>query len=163
MVEDAYTNVQSKMKINDFLSCPFNLTRGVCHGCLFSMLLYTITAEVLASFIDANKKIKGILIGDHENKIVNSADETTIFLRGIITCLNRIQVILSWYEDASSPKIKKSSLMGSCIWKWNWSTRTNKMIKISIKTLEVNFGNPILDNSKWQNNWNYNKKNIWDS
>ena len=95
MVEDAYTNVQSKMKINDFLSCPFNLTRGVCHGCLFSMLLYTITAEVLASFIDANKKIKGILIGDHENKIVNSADETTIFLRGIITCLNRIQVILS--------------------------------------------------------------------
>ena len=108
MVEDEYTNFQSKMKINDFLSCPFNLTRGVCHGCLFSMLLYTITAELLASFIDANKKIKGILIGDHENKIVNSADETITFLRGIITCLNRIQAILSLYEDASSPKINFS-------------------------------------------------------
>ena len=71
----------------------------------FLLLLYTITAEVLASFIDANKKIIGILIGDHENKIVNSADETIIFLRGIITCLNRIQAILSLYEDASSPRI----------------------------------------------------------
>ena len=47
-------------------------------------------AEVLASFINANKWIKGIRIGDHEIKIVNSVDSTTIFLRDI-TCLDRIQ------------------------------------------------------------------------
>ena len=45
------------------------------------MLLYIIAAEVIASFINTNKSIKGIQIGDHEIKIVNFADDTTIFLR----------------------------------------------------------------------------------
>ena len=56
------------------------------------MVLYIIAAKVRASFINANKKVKGIKRGDHEIKIVNFADDTTIFLRDI-TCLNRIQVI----------------------------------------------------------------------
>ena len=79
----------------------------VCQGCLFSMLLYIIAAEVLASFINANKRIKEIQIGDHEIEIVNFADNTTIFLRDT-TCLNRIQVILKLYKDLSSLKINIS-------------------------------------------------------
>ena len=101
MVEDVYTNIQSKIKINGHLSDPFTLTQEVCQGCLFSMFLYIIAAEVLASFINANKRVKGIQIGDHEIKIVNLADSTTIFLRDI-NYLDRIQVILKLYEDASS-------------------------------------------------------------
>ena len=58
-------------------------------------------AYVFASFIDANKRIKGIQIGDHEIKLVNFADEITFFL-GDITCLNRIQVILKLFQEASS-------------------------------------------------------------
>ena len=107
MVKDVYTNTESKIKINGLLSYPFTLTREVCQGCLFSMVLYIIVAEVLASFINANKRIKGIQIGDHEIKIVNFADNTTIFLRDI-TCLDRMQVILKLYEDASSSKINFS-------------------------------------------------------
>ena len=63
----------------------------VYQGCMFSMLLYNIAAEVLANLINADKRIKGIQIGDHDIKIVNFADNATIFLRDI-TCLNRIQV-----------------------------------------------------------------------
>ena len=71
----------------------------VRQGCLLSMLLYNIAAEVLANLINADKRIKGIQIGDHDIKIVNFADNTTIFLRDI-TCLNRIQVILKPNENA---------------------------------------------------------------
>ena len=53
--------------------------RGVTQGYPLSMLLYIIAADILANFIDANKRIKGIQIGDHEIKIVNFADNTTIF------------------------------------------------------------------------------------
>ena len=67
--------------------------------CLLPMLLYNIATEVLANLINADKRIKGIQIGDHEIKIVNFTDNTTIFLRDI-TCLNRIQVILKPYENA---------------------------------------------------------------
>ena len=62
------------------------------------MLLYNIVTEVLGNLINADKRIKGIQIGDHDIKIVHFADNTTIFLRDI-TCLNRIQVILRPYEN----------------------------------------------------------------
>ena len=109
MVKDVYANIQSKIQINGLLSDPFTLTREVSQGCLFSMLLYIIAAEVLASFINGNKRIKGIQIGDYENKIVNFVDDTTIFLRDI-TCLDRVQVILKLYEDTSSSKINFSKV-----------------------------------------------------
>ena len=121
MVKDVYTNIQSKIKINGLLSDPFTLTQEVCQGCLFSMLLYTIAAEVLANFINANKRIKEIQIGD-EIKLVNFADDTTIFLRDI-TCFDRMQMTLKLYEDASSSKINFSK--------------------------GQNFGNSILDNCTW--------------
>ena len=107
MVKDAHTNIQSKIKINGLLSDPSTLTREVCQGCLFYMLLYIIAVEVLAIFINANKRIKGIQIGDHEIKIVPLADDTTIFLRDI-TFLNRIHVISKLNEDTFSSKINFS-------------------------------------------------------
>ena len=73
----------------------------VREGGLLPMLLYNIAAEVLANHINTGKRIKGIQIGDHDIKIVNFADNTTIFLRDI-TCLNRIQVILKPYENAKT-------------------------------------------------------------
>ena len=68
------------------------------------MFLYITAAEVLAIFIDANKRIQGIQIGDQEIKLVNLADDISIFLRDIIY-LNRIGVISKLYEDACSIKI----------------------------------------------------------
>ena len=56
----------------------------VRQGCLLSMLLYNIAAEVLANLINTDKRIKGIQIGDYDIKIVNFSDNTTIFLRDII-------------------------------------------------------------------------------
>ena len=68
------------------------LTQGVRQGCPLSIVLYFTVAYAFANFIDANKRIKGIQIGDHEIKFVNFADEITFFLADI-TCLNRIYMI----------------------------------------------------------------------
>ena len=51
----------------------------VGQGCLLSTLLYIIVIEVLANFINTDKMVKEIQIGDHEIKIVNFADDATIF------------------------------------------------------------------------------------
>ena len=119
--------------MNRLLFDPFTLTREVCHGRLFSMLLYIIADEVLASFINANKKIKGIQTGDHEIKIVIFADNTTIFLINI-TCLDRIEVILKLYEYASSSKKNFSKTQASAKF----------LLKYLMLTLVT-----ILDNPKW--------------
>ena len=41
-------------------------------------------AEVLANFIDANKRMKGVQMQDREMKLVNFADDITIFLGDIL-------------------------------------------------------------------------------
>ena len=65
--------------------------------CLLSMLLYNTVSEVLANLINADKGIKRMQTEEHEIKVVNFTNNTTIFLRDV-TCLNRIQVILRLYE-----------------------------------------------------------------
>ena len=121
-------------------------------GCLLSMLLYNIVTELLASFINADKRIKGIQIGDHEIEIVNLTDNTTIFLRDI-TCLNSVQVILRLYKNAkiNYPKnifFKKPSFYGAVHIKIELINQSAGTVIIYIKILEVNFGKSILDNSK---------------
>ena len=44
------------------------------------MLLYIIATEVLANFINTDKIIERIQIGDHEIKVLNFAEDITIFL-----------------------------------------------------------------------------------
>ena len=73
-VKACYNDIQSKIKINGVLSDPFTIMRGVRQGCPLSMLLYIIAAEVLAIFIIADTRVKGVQIGTHEIKIINFAD-----------------------------------------------------------------------------------------
>ena len=103
MIKVKYINIESKIKINGHLSDPLTLML-VCQECLLCMLLYNIVAEVLTNFINSDKMIQGIQIGDHEIKIVNIHDNTTIFLRNI-TCLDRIQVILRLYKKDKTAQI----------------------------------------------------------
>ena len=79
MINVTYTNIQPKIKINGLLSDPFTQMRRVHQGCPLSMLLSITAADILANFIDTDKRIKVIQIGDHEFKIVNFVDNTTIF------------------------------------------------------------------------------------
>ena len=144
MIKVAYTNIESKNKINGLVSEPFTLMQGVRQGCQLSMLLYIIAAAMLFNFIDTDKMIKGI-------HIVNSVANTNIFLRDVI-CLNRIRRILKLYEDAFSSKIKLSKSQD--LWDGAYKNRIDepgqvKWLQFSIKKLGVNFGYSILDNSNW--------------
>ena len=58
MIKVAYTNIESKIKINGLLSDPLILM-FVRQGCLLFMVLHNIVAVVLAIFINADKRIKG--------------------------------------------------------------------------------------------------------
>ena len=86
----------SNLKLNGLLFDPL-IPICVRQWCQLSKLLYNTAAEVLANLINADKRIKGIQIGDHEIEIVNFTDNSTIFLKDI-TCPKRIQVILRLSE-----------------------------------------------------------------
>ena len=79
MIQVASINIQFKIKINGLLSEYFTLIQGFHQGRPFSMLLCIIAAEVLTILIDADSRIKGIQIGDHEINIINFGDDTNTF------------------------------------------------------------------------------------
>ena len=115
MIQVASVNIQSKIKINGVLSESFTLIQGFHHGCSLSMFLCIIAAEVLAIFIDANTRIKGIQTGDHEIKIVNFADDTTIFLRDF-SCLTKTELTLELSQKASSSKVNFQNARPYGVW-----------------------------------------------
>ena len=112
MIQDAYTNIQSKIKVNCLLSDSFTIIQWFRQGCPFSLLLCIIAAELLTIFIDSDIKIKGIQIGDHEIKIINFADDTIICLR-YFSCHTKMELVLKLCEKASSSKkiFSKASLV----------------------------------------------------
>ena len=125
--------------------------RSLRQGCPLSMLLYIIAADVLANFIIADTRVKGVQIGTQEIKIVNFADDATIFLRDI-GCLNRIQTILNLYEKASSSKIYLSK--SQALWAGACKNRYDKpgsmaSSNFSIKIISITFDNSIPDNCNW--------------
>ena len=115
MIQVASINIQSKIKINGLLSDSFALIQEFHQGCPLSMLLWIIVAEVLAIFIDADTRIKGIQIGDHEIKIVNFAYDTTIFLRDF-SCLTKIELIFELSQKSSSSKINSQKARPYEVW-----------------------------------------------
>ena len=103
MIKVAFTKTQSKIKIMVSYLIPLLLRKDFARG-VYSQCCYTLLQ--LKYLPISLIRIKGIQTGDHEIKIIDFADDTNIFLRDTI-CLNRIQVILKLYEDASSSNFSK--------------------------------------------------------
>ena len=151
MIKVCYNNIQSKIKINGLLSDPFTIMRGVHQGCPLPMLLYIIAVEVLANFIIANKRVKGVQIGTQEIKIVNFADDTTIFLRDI-DFLNDFKQFWIYMKKHLSSKINFSK--SQALWTGGYKNRYDKpenmaWSNFSIKILGITFDNFVSDNSNW--------------
>ena len=66
----------SNLKVKQMMSYPYPKILSE-----FSLLLCIIKDQALPIFFDVHTRTKGTHIGDHEIKIVNFADDTTILLR----------------------------------------------------------------------------------
>ena len=77
-----YTNIHSKLIINQHISTHFPIQKGVRQGCPLSPLLYVIVFETLLTKIRTSPYINGLqLIGTNKDtKISAFADDATLFL-----------------------------------------------------------------------------------
>ena len=147
--------------MNSLLFDSITFTQVFCQGCplltLYALLLY----QVLAIFIDNETRIKSIQIADHEIKIVNFADDTIIFLRNV-GCLTKKGFILQLCEKASSSKTTFQKARPYDLQQKNRIDKPRQMgwSQLSIKTVEVHFGNSVHDNTNWDKICNNSTKKI---
>ena len=94
-----------------------DISRGVRQGDPLSALLYVLIAEVLGNQIRSNENIKGITIRDIEQKILQYADDTQIFVTNDSSVKETFKE-LEKYEKATSAKINIEKTEELFIGKW---------------------------------------------
>ena len=80
---EMFTNqINSRVIVNNTVSSPFCVERGVRQGDPISPYLFLIVSEILAHKIRQNINIKGYKINDMEVKITQYADDASLLLDG---------------------------------------------------------------------------------
>ena len=133
-IETFYNNIKSTVLVNGSPTSWFQVHRGCRQGDPISPYLFIMCVEILAIMIRENKNIKGIVIGNSENKIVQYADDTELTLEGdepsFINAIDTIQIYgrvsgLKLNADKScaiwlgSKKNSKTVYMPHLHMKWN--------------------------------------------
>ena len=85
-IETFYTNISSCVLNNGICSQYFEAQRGVRQGDPLSPYLFIIAAEILAIAIQTNTDIQGLKIGKEEFKLVQYADDLTVFAPMSVEC-----------------------------------------------------------------------------
>ena len=112
-IRTLYSDAKSCVVNNGHVSEYFNLGRGVRQGCPLSPYLFIIAAEILAISIRSNDEIKGIRIGNKENKIKQFADDSQTLSMFDLDSINATFKSFEDYGKVSGSTINfdKSKLM----------------------------------------------------
>lgn len=100
-----YTDINSRVINNGWLSELFTLQRGARQGCPLSPYIFIICAEILANLFRQDAQILGIEIAGKQFIISQYADDTILSLRYTRECINRTISIFNEYEKYSGLKV----------------------------------------------------------
>ena len=149
-----YTNVQSAVNVNGYLSSFFSLSRGVRQGCPLSPLLYVLVSEVLAVNIRANPLIKGLSLSGVSqplSPISQYADDTSLVVCSDPAICAVFQTY-DLYERGSGSKLNMCKSKG--LWLGSWSGRLDPPVNldwtsVKIKVLGIYIGPEHLASDNW--------------
>ena len=163
-----YTDISSSVIVNNFVSDPFHLHRGVRQGCSLSPLLYVICVEPFANKIRNLDEIKGLKLpgSNLEAKISGYADDST----AILTTDTSIKLYFHWvklFARVSGSKVNYDKSKGLFLGKWK--SRSDHPFGISwvksLKILGYYFGSDVTDDDIWSKTFlKFDKTlNLWRS
>ena len=116
-VETFYNDLTSCVLNNGICTSYFELQRGVRQGDPLSPYLFIIAAEILTVTIRSRQDIQGIMIGQEEFKLVQYADDLTLFVPNI-ECVELILQLLDRFTICSGLKVNHTKTeamwIGSC-------------------------------------------------
>lgn len=148
-----YNDVRSSVIVNNHISDPITLQRGVRQGCSLSPLLYVLCLEPFAIKIREDEQISGVKLPGNCNSIKLSlyADDSL----AVCTCDESAKRVLHWcslYGRASGAKLNIQKTKG--IFMGKWKSRSDHPFGISwvdnCKLLGIKFGNNITYDDIWQ-------------
>ena len=149
-----YNGAYMRVLVNDFLSEPIPLERGVRQGDALSPMLYVLCVEVLACKIRASQSIEGFLLpgaGGLQFKVCQYADDTTAFVKSVKS-LHALFNVISDFERGSGAKLNRSKT--EALWLGSWKDRTDEPLGLTwvkkTKILGIVFGTINVERDNWE-------------
>jgi hypothetical protein len=130
-VHTIYNESSACVTNNGFSSPFFTLERGVRQGCPLSPYLFIMVVELLANKVRKSDSIKGIIIGNTEIKLVQMADDTTMFVEDPKSLENALE-ILAMFEQYAGLRLNKTKTEAM----WLGKNRNNKTTPLPVKWVE---------------------------
>ena len=116
-IKTLYSDINSLVTNNGWISAPLKPQRGIRQGCPCSSIIFVLAVEIMANQIRNNKNIKGIEIKlegkTHSLTITQMADDTTLFLKTKDELKNALNII-EIFGTFSGLKLNKNKTEG--IW-----------------------------------------------
>ena len=136
-----YTNIESTVINNGFITNWFNPSRGVRQGCPLSPYLFVLSAELLSNKIRQDPTIEGIKIFGNEIKLSQFADDTNLFCADTISAENALRTVGDFGILAGLKlNIKKSK----GIWLGKWMTSAYTVVKKIPLTIHSNIAISLI-------------------
>ena len=104
-VDVFYTEVNSRVINNGWMSEMFRLERGARQGCPLSPYIFIICVEILSNIFRNDRQINGIHVLDKNFIISQYADDTLLTLQYSQDCLRRAVNIFQEFETYSGLKV----------------------------------------------------------
>ena len=147
-----YADVRSSVIVNNHISTPFEIKRGVRQGCSLSPLLYVLCLEPFAKKVQDDNEIHGIKVpgSDYEIKMSLYADDNT----GIFTSdfsMHKYFYHIKCFQKISGSKINYRKSNGMYLGKWK--NRSDHPFGITwvpnAKLLGYRYGYNINEDDMW--------------
>lgn len=163
-----YNDVSSAVIVNNHMSTPFQLGRGVRQGCPLSPLLYVLCFEPFAHKVQNDPDIEGIVVpgGKFHLKMSIYADDNTGFFTSDQS-IRKFFLLVTLFQDVSGSKVNYKKSSGMFVGKWK--NRSDHPFGISwverSKILGYFYGQGIDDDFIWSKHFNKlnNTLNLWRS
>ena len=156
------------MIVNEWLTDPIPLSRGVRQGDSLSPMLYILCVECLACKIRSCREIEGFLLPGAKGlqyKVGVYADDTTSLVKSVYS-LTALLNVIRIYERGSGARLNVSKT--EAMWLGAWRSRTDQLFGLTwvpkIKILGVVFGH-AAESDNWQPKIKKleNHLNLWKS
>ena len=126
-----YNGAYIRVLVNDFLTNPVYLRRGVKQGDALSPMLYILCIEVLPCVIRASPQIERFLLPGAacvQFKVSQYAEDTTAFIKDEKSLFN-LFVVISMHERGSGPKLNMGK--SKAMWLGQWTNRIDEPLGLA--------------------------------
>jgi len=136
MIQTLYSNTSSSVMNNGYATHRFPLLRGVRQGDPLSPYLFILGMEILAIAIRNCDLIKGLELNGRVYKLLQYADDTTVFLKDDES-LKSLLILLDMFEECSGLKTNKGKTSATGLGIWKKRKETLSGVKISPDEIKI--------------------------